>query len=115
MSFDPDTLEPHRPPYLSPDDEDDEGEPEAEPKPTATQPNADGSSGAPIAHALKQRPIPWPKENELEPTRAGENRPGPTPALHPQHSPDNELETAEQVMVANGTSELDGPAFELRP
>jgi type IV secretory pathway TraG/TraD family ATPase VirD4 len=115
MSFDPDTLEPYRPPYLSTDDEDEEGEPEAEPEPTATQPTADGSSSAPIAHALKQRPIPWPKENELEPTRAGENRPGPPPALHPQHSPDNELEPAKQVTVANGTSELDGPAFELRP
>ena len=41
------------------------------------QPPADGSSGAPIAHALKQRPIPWPKEHER-------NRPAPARRTDPR-------------------------------
>jgi hypothetical protein len=72
---------------------------------------ADGSNGAPIAHALKQRPIPWPKEHEEEPGGAREkNRAAPV-----AETTVSQPESVEQVMVANGTPELDGPAFELRP
>jgi hypothetical protein len=100
MSFDPDTLEPRRP----------------EPERTATHPSSDGSSGAPIGHGIKQQPIPWPKENEMEPVRAGEkSRPAPTPLVQQETSTANQTENAEQVMVSSGAPELDGPAFELRP
>jgi hypothetical protein len=118
MGFDPDTLEPRRAAYLNTEVEDDEETAETEPESTATQPTADSSSGAPIAYALKQRPIPWPKENELEPARADQkNRLARTSALAPAAEADttSQAETAEQIMVANGTPELDGPAFELRP
>jgi type IV secretory pathway TraG/TraD family ATPase VirD4 len=118
MGFDPDTLEPRRTAYLNTEVEDDDETAETEPESTATQPTADSSSGAPIVHALKQRPIPWPKENEFEPARADEkNRLAPTSTLAPAAEADttSQAETAEQIMVANGTPELDGPAFELRP
>jgi hypothetical protein len=116
MSFDPDTLEPRRPPYLSAGEEEDDEEPQPEPERTAAYPSADGSSGAPIAHGLKQQPIPWPKENEMEPSHAGEkNLRAPAPLVQPEISTANQKENAEQVMVANGSPELDGPAFELRP
>lgn len=54
----------------------------------SSQPVSEAStSGAPIPHALKSRPIPWPKENENEPARAGEtNRPAPTAATAPPTS-----------------------------
>jgi type IV secretory pathway TraG/TraD family ATPase VirD4 len=111
MSFDPDTLEPRRAPFFSSDEDQDDEEAEAESERTAAQPMADGSNGAPIAHALKQRPIPWPKEHEEEPGGAVEkNRPAPA-----AETTVSQPESAEQVMVANGTPELDGPAFELRP
>ena len=104
MSFDPDTLEPRRPAYLSSDEDQEDEETDAESERTA-----DGSSGAPIAHGLKQRPIPWPKEHDAEP--AGEkNRTAPA-----SETTVSQPESAEQIMVANGTPELDGPAFELRP
>jgi type IV secretory pathway TraG/TraD family ATPase VirD4 len=116
MSFDPDTLEPRRPPHLSAGEEEDDEEPQPEPERTAACPSADGSSGAPIAHGLKQQPIPWPKENEMEPAHAGEkNRAAAAPLVQPEISTANKKENAEQVMVANGSPELDGPAFELRP
>jgi hypothetical protein len=116
MSFDPDTLEPRRPQYLSAGEEEDDEEPQPEPERKAAYPSADGSSGAPIAHGLKPQPIPWPKENEMEPAHAGEkNRPAPAPLVQPEISTVNKKENAEQVMVANGSPELDGPAFELRP
>jgi hypothetical protein len=118
MGFDPDTLEPRRAAYLNTEVEDDEETAETEPESTATQPTADSSCGAPIAYALKQRPIPWPKENELEPARADQkNRLARTSTLAPAAEADttSQAETAEQLMVANGTPELDGPAFELRP
>src|SRR5258708_36445747 len=67
MSFDPDTLEPRRPAYLSSDEDQEDDETDAESEKTA-----DGSSSAPIAHGLKQRPIPWPKEQEAEPAGAAE-------------------------------------------
>jgi hypothetical protein len=111
MSFDPDTLEPRGPAHLSSDEDQEDVEAEAESERTTAQPTADGSSSAPIAHGLKQRPIPWPKEHEQEPAGAGEkNQPAPaakTTASQP--------ESADQIMVANATPELDGPAFELRP
>jgi hypothetical protein len=106
MSFDPDTLEPRRPAYLSSDEDQEDEETDAESERTA-----DGSSGAPIAHGLKQRPIPWPKEHEAEPAGPGEkNRTAPA-----AETTVSQPESAEQIMVANGTPELDGPAFELRP
>jgi hypothetical protein len=65
---------------------------------------------------LKQQPIPWPKEQEQESTRAGEKKqPALTPKLTPEPNTANQPENAEQIMVANGSPELDGPAFELRP
>jgi hypothetical protein len=118
MGFDPDTLEPRRAAYLNTEIEDGDETAETEPDSTATQPTADSSSGAPIAHALKQRPIPWPKENEFEPARADEkNGLALTSTLAPAAEADttSQAETAEEIMVANGTPELDGPAFELRP
>jgi type IV secretory pathway TraG/TraD family ATPase VirD4 len=106
MSFDPDTLEPRQLAYLSSDEDQEDEETDAESERTA-----DGSSGASIAHGLKQRPIPWPKEHEAEPAAAGEkNRTAPT-----AETTVSQPESAEQIMVANGTPELDGPAFELRP
>jgi type IV secretory pathway TraG/TraD family ATPase VirD4 len=111
MSFDPDTLEPRRPAYLSSDEDQEDEEAEAESERTTAQPTADGSSSAPIAHGLKQRPIPWPKEHEQEPAGAGEKN-QPAPAAETTAS---QPESADQIMVANATPELDGPAFELRP
>ncbi|MBB5346181.1 type IV secretion system DNA-binding domain-containing protein [Tunturibacter empetritectus] len=111
MGFDPDTLEPRRAAYLNTEVEDDDETAE-------TEPTTDSSSSAPIAHALKQRPIPWPKENEFEPARADEkNRLAPTSTLAAAAEADttSQAKTVEQIMVANGTPELDGPAFELRP
>jgi hypothetical protein len=99
MSFDPDTLEPRRPPFHGSEDDEDE-QAEAESDSDTSRPTAHASSGTPLAHGLK-KPIPWPKENEVEPARAGEkNRPSPQ---------------SENAEVFNGKPELDGPAFELRP
>jgi hypothetical protein len=111
MSFDPDTLEPRRPGFPTFEEEERE-ESDDEVESTINQPPAEASGGAPIGHARKPGPIPWP---ENEPARAGEkNRPAPTPELTPA-STSNESEKSEQILVANRSAELDGPAFELRP
>jgi type IV secretory pathway TraG/TraD family ATPase VirD4 len=110
MSFDPDTLEPRCPAFPTFEEEHEESDDEAES--TINQPPVEASGGAPIGHAQKPGPIPWP-ENET--ARAGEkNRPAPTPDLTPA-STSNESEKSEQILVANRSDELDGPAFELRP
>jgi type IV secretory pathway TraG/TraD family ATPase VirD4 len=111
MSFDPDTLEPRRPAFPTFEEEEHE-ESDDEAESTINQPPAAASGGAPIGHARKPGPIPWP-ENET--ARAGEkNRPAPTPDLTPA-STSHESEKSEQILVADRSAELDGPAFELRP
>jgi hypothetical protein len=111
MSFDPDTLEPRRPAFPTFEEEEHE-ESDDEAESTINQPPAAASGGAPIGHARKPGPIPWP---ENEPARAGEkNRPAPTPDLTPA-STSHESEKSEQILVADRSAELDGPAFELRP
>jgi hypothetical protein len=111
MSFDPDTLEARRPAFPTFEEEGHE-ELDDEAESTINQAPVEASGSAPIGHARKPGPIPWP-ENET--ARAGEkNRPAPIAELTPP-STSNEFEKSEQILVANLSAELDGPAFELRP
>jgi hypothetical protein len=116
MSFDPDTLEPHPRSFTELHDGDEEDGSKDELELTASQPVSEVSTrGAPIAHGRKPRPIPWPKENENEPARACEtNRPVPTSATA-SPSLQNETETAQQILFADGTINHEGPSLEIRP
>ena len=73
MSFDPDTLEPRRPAFLTFEEEEHE-ESDDEAESTINQPPAEASGGAPIGHARKPGPIPWPRETKR---RAPARRTGP--------------------------------------
>ena len=69
MSFDPDTLKP-RPPKTA--------DVEAPPEPEAADASETVANDAPLA--LEKNPIPWPKKDGNESTRAGEvSRPAPAP------------------------------------
>jgi hypothetical protein len=71
MSFDPDTLKPHYPKTA---------DVEEPPEPESTDASETAANDAPLA--LEKNPIPWPKQDPNEPTRADEvRRPAPAPIL----------------------------------